>query len=206
MELPAPPARWSVSPSMGAWVGASVSATLLWRVLGRPCAAWAAAHRCLRSACWSRLERSSIRTFFSWSKCSKRLTFICRTWAAPHKGQARRSLPSVPITAGPKHPTTARAFPVHPHLHSLLRGQQLLFLFSDLEDEAWVALQCLTISRRSGRGRPARPGVRSSLAEARTSGPALTLPMPLGQVFPPRLPHSCLPRNSPPPPLPASPV
>lgn len=132
-----------------------------------------------------------MRTFLSCSKCSKRLTFICRTWAAPHKGQARGPLPSVPTTAGPKHPPPHHhpRLPSHPHLHSLLRGQQLLLLFSDLEDEAWVALQCLTISRRSGRRQPAPPGVGSSLAEARTSGPILILPMPLGQAFAPRPLH-----------------
>lgn len=37
------------------------------------------AHRCLRSACWSLRDKSSMRTFLSWSRCSRRFTFICRT-------------------------------------------------------------------------------------------------------------------------------
>lgn len=87
MDLLAPPAHSSIGRPVGAWVGASVAVSGLWRVLGFPARSARAvargspltAHRCLRSACWSRRERSSMRTFFSWSKCSKRLTFICRT-------------------------------------------------------------------------------------------------------------------------------
>lgn len=58
------------------------------------------------------------------------------------------------------------AFPVRPHLHGLLRGQQLLLPFSDLEDEAWVAVRHLVIPRRPERRQSASPGVGSSLAEA----------------------------------------
>lgn len=61
LELLAPPAHSSVRRS----VGASVAVSGLWRVLRRPRAARAAVHRCLRSACWSRRERSSMRTFLS---------------------------------------------------------------------------------------------------------------------------------------------
>lgn len=172
MELLAPPARWCVSPSVGAWVGASVSESGL--------------------------------------------------WLASPLGPGRRSpLLTLCLLEPPGEVVDAHVLELEqvlqaPHLHlqdlhSLLRGQQLLLLFSDLEDEARVALQCLTISRKSGRRQPAPPGVGSSLTEARTSGPTLTRPMSLGQAFPhrtphPTPPHSCLPRNSLPLPLPASPV
>lgn len=78
--------RPPISPSIGGCFGRGI-----WALagLGRPLAARAAAHRCLRSACWSLRERSSMRTFLSWSRCSKRLTFICRTWTA-----AQRSSPA----------------------------------------------------------------------------------------------------------------
>lgn len=59
-----------------------------------------------------------------------------------------------------------RTFPALPHLHGLLRGQQLLLLFSDLEDEAWVSRRHLVILWRPERRQPASPGVGSSLAEA----------------------------------------
>lgn len=62
-----------------------------------------------------------------------------------------------------------------PHLYCLLRGQQLLLLFSDLEDEAWIALQRLVIPRKSGRRLPAPSAVGSSLAEAWMSDPTVPL-------------------------------
>lgn len=124
-----------------------------------------------------------------------------------HGGEASCLLPSVPTTVGPKHPLPHHRplLPSHPHLHSLLRGQQLLLFFCYLEDEAWVALHCLAIFWRPGRGQPPPPGVGSSLAEAQTWGPTLKLSVSsLPSPKPP--PPNLLPRNSLPPPLPASPV
>lgn len=93
--------RPPISPSVGGCFSRGI-----WALagLGRPLAARAAAHRCLRSACWSLRERSSMRTFLSWSRCSKRLTFICRTWTARRRGQAQRPAASVPAPAGLKPP------------------------------------------------------------------------------------------------------
>lgn len=59
-----------------------------------------------------------------------------------------------------------RTLPARSHLHGLLRGQQLLLPFCDLEDEAWIAVRHLVIPRRPERRQPAFPGVGSSLAEA----------------------------------------
>lgn len=77
---------------------------------------------------------------------------------------ARCPLP-LPLQAA-RPPRQSPAFLVHSYLHGLLRGQQLLLLFSDLEDEAWVALQRLGIPWRPGRWQPTPPGVGSSLGEA----------------------------------------
>lgn len=74
-----PRAAGSALPMVCPSAGGSGAESGHWRVPGRPRAARAAAHRCFRSACWSRRERSSIRMFLSWSRCSRRLTFICRT-------------------------------------------------------------------------------------------------------------------------------
>lgn len=54
-------------------------------------------------------------------------------------------------------------------LYCLLRGQQLLLLFSDLEDEVRIPLQRLVIPRGSGSQRMALSAVGSSLAEALAS-------------------------------------
>lgn len=61
--------------SAGEWVSRGVEAPA---GTGKPRSP-GTAHRCLRSACWSLRDRSSMRTFLSWSRCSRRFTFICRT-------------------------------------------------------------------------------------------------------------------------------
>ena len=101
---------------------------------------------------------------------------------APQRSSPEACCPR-PCLSRPQSPS---AFPVRPHLHSLLRGQQLLLLFSNLEDEASVALQRLAIPQRPGHRQPAHPGVRSSLAQAWILGPTLTLPVSLDQAFFPR--------------------
>lgn len=72
-----------------------------------------------------------------------------------------------------------------PHLHRLLRGQQLLLLFSNLKDEARIARQRLVIPRGSRRLRPAPSAVGRNLAEAWTSDPH-----PHSHILLPGLPFS----------------
>lgn len=96
-----------LAPLAGSWVRSCVGRGV-W-VLAGPGASQhrgTVAHRCLRSACWSRRERSSMRTFLSWSRCSKRLTFICRTWGPPRSADVQTScpLPSIPSSIGPNSP------------------------------------------------------------------------------------------------------
>lgn len=79
-----------LAPLAGSWVRSCVGRGV-WVLAGTGASQHlgTVAHRCLRSACWSRLERSSMRTFLSWSRCSKRLTFICRTWGPPAAQMSR---------------------------------------------------------------------------------------------------------------------
>lgn len=102
---------------------------------------------------------------------------------APHlhlEDLGRTAQRSSPGTRCPLSPLQAPSPRAVSHLHSLLRGQQLLLLFSDLEDEAGVAMPPLATPRR-----PGSPGVGSSLAEAWRLGLTLTLPAPFDQAFPP---------------------
>lgn len=77
-------------------------------------------------------------------------------------GAPRLCLASATLSALPLQPN----FLGSPHLHSLLRSQQLLFFFRNLENEAGVALQCLAIAWRFGGWVSSPPEVEKSLVES----------------------------------------
>lgn len=214
--------RPPIRPSVGQWVRGWV---LRWRCLGsggywgfpldRP-GPWLAAHRSPLTAAYALPAGAAARG----RRCARSSAGASAPSASPSSagpgscGTEVKSAACCPLSPPPQAlsthcPTTASTFPGRPHLHSLLRGQQLLLFFGDLEDEAWVALHCLAISWRPRPWQPALPGVGSCLAEAWTLGPTLTLPKSLGQALPPHSPESSpswfLPsREQPAPPLPAS--
>lgn len=217
LDLLARPAHSSIGRPVGSWVGASVAVSGLWRVLGFPARSdRAVARGSPLTAAYALPAGAAARG----RRCARSSAGASAPSASPSSagpgscGTEVRSAACCPLSPPPQAlsthcPTTARTFPGHPHLHSLLRGQQLLLFFRDLEDEAWVALHCLAISWRPRPGQPALPGVGSCLAEAWTLGPTLTLPKSLGQALPPHSPESSpswfLPsQEQPAPPLPAS--